>query len=345
MSGATLTATAEHPALVAAARHGLGGETDPVVLDAATAEGVLARARFDHLTGFLAAAVLAGVVVTDEGVKGSLWERWRAELALCVRLEGLAVRTGEVLDGAGIRWRLTKGAALAHLDYPDPAVRTFGDVDVIVHPSEWAAAYQLLSAHGYEREGRTLPGGYDARYGKGATLTSPEGLELDLHRRFAIGRFGVTSRMEMLFASSAAIVLAGRTVPVLDPVGRLLHACFHAALGGFRGLRAFRDVAQLILVTGVDWPAAFGVARSWRAEAVVASAITETWQRLELGADHPAHHRATSTSMSRADRRVLQMFAESPFRSQALSALRRLPPYQVPRYLWSLAPPRLRRAP
>src|SRR5439155_17780276 len=123
-----------------------------------------------------------------------------------------------------------------------------------------------------------------------------------------------------------------------------LHACFHAALGGFRGLRAFRDVAQLILVTGVDWQATFSVARSWRAEAVVASAIRESWDRLELDVDHPAHARAVSTTMSRGDQRVLQLFARgSTFRSQALSPLRRLPPYEVPRYLWTLGRPRLRR--
>jgi hypothetical protein len=202
-----------------------------------------------------------------------------------------------------------------------------------------------MSANGYHREATTLPGDYDDRYGKGATLTTADGLEVDLHRRFAIGRFGVTARTEALFASTDAIVLADRRIPVLDPPGRLLHACFHATLGGFRGLRAFRDVAQLILVTGADWEATFEMARTWRAEAVIACAIAESWNRLELGVDHPAHARALSTDVSRGDRRVLDMFArESPFRSQAMSAVRRLPPHQVPRYLWSLAGPTRRRS-
>lgn len=315
------------------------------MLAASAAEGAFAQARFHHLSGFLATAVQAGVVVADnDNLWSALWRQWHDELLTCVRLEALAVRTGELLDVAGIRWRLTKGAALAHLDYPDPAIRTFGDLDLVVHPSDWSTAFRLLSTNGYHREAPTLPGGYDDRYGKGATLTTVDGLEVDLHRRFAIGRFGVTAKTEVLFASSDAIMLAGRTMPVLDPPGRLLHACFHAALGGFRGLRAFRDVAQLILVTGADWEATFDVARRWRAEAVVASAIAEAWNRLELDADHPAHARATSTAMSPADRRVLRMFASNPsFRSQAMSAVRRLPLYEVPRYLWSLGRPKLRR--
>jgi hypothetical protein len=341
-----LNATAEHAVLVVAARHGLGEPNPPVALDAETAEEVLFCAGFDHLTGFLASAVHAGVVTCEEeGPVVSLQQQWQHELRTCLRLEALALRTAELLDEAGIRWRLTKGPALAHLDYPDPSVRTFGDVDVIIHPADWSAAFRLLSESGCRREAPTLPGGYDARYGKGATLTTAEGLEIDLHRRFAIGRFGVTARMETVFESSASVELAGRTIPVPDPVHRLLHACFHASLGGFRGLRAFRDVAQLILVTGANWEATFAVARSWEAEAVVSAAIKDTWTRLGLDVDHPAHVRAVCTRTSRLDDRVLGMFADegSTFRAQALSALPRLPPHEVPRYLWSLGAPTLRR--
>ena len=345
MLRATLNDATDHPALVAAARHGLGERTVPVTLDAAAGEYVLARAQFDRLTGFLATAVDAGVVVNgDEALRAKLREQWRDELRRCVRLEALAVRTAEVLDSMKIRWRLTKGPALAHLDYPDPAVRTFGDVDVVVHPSDWSAAIGLLSARGYRRQSPTLPGDYDARYGKGATLTTADGLELDLHRRFAIGRFGVRAAMEALFGPSAAIELAGRTVPAFDGAGRLVHACFHAVLGGFRGLRAFRDVAQLVLVSGADWQSAFALARQWKAEAVMAAAVTGAWAGLRLDCGHPAHRAAASTVISRRDQRVLQTFArEAPFRAQALTALSRLPVYEIPRYLWSLASPTRRR--
>jgi hypothetical protein len=342
---ATLTGTTEDAALLAAARYGLDELRPTVPVEATAAEAVLARARFDRLSGFLAAAVLAGAVqADDDSVWSPLWQQWHEELLACVRLEALVVRTAELLDRAGIRWRLTKGAALAHLDYPEPSVRTFGDVDIIVHPSDWSAAFTVLTTSGYRREAPTLPCRYDDRYGKGATLTTEDGFEIDLHRRFAIGRFGVTAKMEALFTSSDTLVLADRDIPVLDTSGRLLHACFHAALGGFRGWRAFRDVAQLILMTGADWEASFEIARTWKAEAVVSSAIAESWSRLELDADHPAHTWAVSATMSRGDRRVLELFAqERGFRSQAMTAIRRLPPQEVPRYLWILGHPRLRR--
>lgn len=339
------TATAEDRVLIAAARHGLGLPESPIALDAAIADRVLFQARFDHLTGLLATAGLAGIITADDDFLSALWKQWHDELLTCVQLEALAVRTADLLDAAGVNWRLTKGAALAHLDYPDPATRTFGDVDLVVHPADWSVAFRLLLANGFRRESETLPGDYDNRYGKGATLVTTDGLEIDLHRRFAIGRFGVTSRMEAVFGSSGTVELADRIIPVLAPEGRLLHACFHAALGGFRALRAFRDVAQLLLVTDADWEVTYGLARSWRAEAVVVSAIRETWDRLELEADHPAHTRAVATPMSRGDQRALRVFTQGStfFRSQALSALRRLPPHELPRYLWSLGHKRLRR--
>ena len=307
---------------------------------------MLHLAQFDHLTGLLAAAVLAGdVLIDDVDTRQQLMHMWHQELLSCVVLEAVAVQTGQQLDDAGVPWRLTKGAALAHLDYPDPSYRTFGDVDIVVHPDHWSTALRTLTAGGYDRSADALPGDYDDRYGKGATLTTPAGYEVDLHRRFAIGRFGVTSRMSDVFEEVDHITLAGRPVPTLSPEHRLLHACYHASLGGFRRLRAFRDVAQLILLTEVDWANTLETARRWRAEAVVASAIAESWRRLQLNPAHPAHRKATGTPISRGDQRALRVFASGrPFRSQALTSVSRLSPSEIPRYLWSLGAPHTRRS-
>lgn len=335
----------EHPALVSAVRHGLDQEPHPTTLESVHATNVLRRASFDRVTGFLAAAVIDGLVnVEDAEVVDDLHRQWRDELRMCVRLEALLVQTAEILDDE-VRWRLTKGAALAHLDYPDPSLRTFGDIDLVVHPDDWTAATSRLAAHSYRRASTALPGRYDSRWGKGATFVTESGIELDLHRRFAIGRFGVASTMEDLFRDGDDdIALAGRSIPVLDPANRLLHACYHATLGGFRRLRAFRDVAQLILVSGADWRKTFATARAWQAEAVVVAGITECWKRLDLDTSHPAHLHATGTAISRTDRKALQPFTdERRFRSQALTALSRLPRRDVPSYLWVLSRHRLRR--
>lgn len=328
---------ARPPALIMAARHGLCPPHEPLHPERTEALRVLSLAQHDHLTGFLAAAVQAGEVIVDDEIADRINDAWHQELLACVVLEALAVRTGKTLEDAGVRWRLTKGAALAHLDYPDPSLRTFGDVDVITHSEDWSATLRALEGAGMHRDAESLGDRYDQRYGKGATLTSAEGLQVDLHRQLAIGRFGVTACMNDLFDGGDDITLAGRSIPVLTPECRLLHACYHASLGGFRRLRAFRDVAQLVLVTGVDWARTVEIARRWKAEAVVAGAIRETWEVFDLE-DAEVHEWARACQVSWSDRRALKVFAEErPFSAQALTAVGRMPPSEVPRYLWVLA--------
>lgn len=312
------------PALVAAARHGLPGvDQCPVELSSEEPESVVPAAALDGLTGFLSGAIGDGVVTTGDELAAEALVAWRRALVGTVRVEAHLVGVAALLDAAGVRWRLTKGAAIAHLDYPEQlSSRTFGDVDLIIHPDDWTTVLEALGAAGYRRPAPELRRGFDVRFGKGATLVGEDDLEVDLHLRFAIGRFGVRSRMEDLFARGDDLVVGGRDVPALDGPDRLLHACHHLALGGFSGLRVARDVAQLLLVSQVDWERTVATAERWGVEAVVARAVEASWERLGLEVDHPALAWARGCPIGRGDRRALEVFeTERPFRDQALTAV------------------------
>jgi hypothetical protein len=335
---------AEHPALVVAARHGLVEERAAVVISAREAAGLLRIAQMDRLGGMLAAAIRSGHVSVDADTAAGVQQLWNDQLVAAVLVEALAVRTAELLDAAGVVWRLTKGPALAHLDYPDPAMRLFGDVDIIVHPGSWTTALSTLADVGWHRELAELEPSFDTRFGKGATISTPDGFEVDLHRRLAIGRFGVRLPTEELCGAHDEIVLAGRRLPTLDGAGRLIHACFHAALGGFRILRVHRDVAQLLLVSEVDWRRSVAVAERHRVAAVLARAIQDSWAALALETPHPAHDWATRHRIGRADARALAVFAaERPFGAQALTAVPSLLGRGSLAYLVALARQRGRR--
>ncbi len=312
-------------AIRAAARLGLPVDVWHAEIEPDVASDVLARARFDRMTGFLAAAVLEGPVEADDEISETLVAAWQDELAAVVLIEAYAVRTAAVLDDAGVRWRLTKGAALAHLDYRDLlAMRTFGDVDIVIHPEDWDRTLDAMRESDFRRPSPELRAGYDRRFGKGATMIDAREWEIDLHRRFAIGRFGVRSRMEELFERADSITLAGRSIPVLAGPDRLLHACHHLVLGGFSGLRVARDVAQLLLVSRVDWEDTVRTAERWRVDAVVASGIVQAWQRLEIEIAHPAQQWAAGHEIDRRDAKAIAVFtAERPFREQALTAVPR----------------------
>ena len=335
----------EHPALTVAAARGLpsssvaevAGRT-PVVMAPEELDEVLRVARMDRLGGFLARAVEDGVVECDGVAAEAITALWHDDLVASVTVESLAVRTAAVLDGAAIDWRVTKGPAVAHLDYPDPSLRCFGDLDLLIHPDCWTAALHTLADVGFVRTAAELRAGFDLRFGKGATLEGLDGAEIDLHLRLSIGRFGATSLPTDLFGPPAPLALGGRALPALRAEHRLLHACYHASLGGFRHRRALRDVAQITLVTGADWRATVGQAEAWKGSVVVAAAVCEAWECFGLDPAHEFHEWAQRCGSNRRERAALAVFRdERPFRAQALTALGVLAWRDRPRYLFHLA--------
>jgi hypothetical protein len=297
-------------------------------------------AEIDRLGGFFGRALYAGLVSCDDQVAEQIEMMWHRQLAACVVAEALAVRVAAALDDAGVDWRLTKGPALAHLDYRDPSLRTFGDIDIVVRARHWETACGALATVGLGRDVPELRRGYDVRFGKGATMVDGRGSELDVHLRFAIGRFGLLAHMDDVFGGSQPLVLGGRVVPALAPGQRLLHACYHAALGGFRHLRALRDVAQLVLVTDVPWYPLLPQVRAWHAEPVVASAVRDCWTTFALDPQHELYQWALGVQPSRRDAHALAVFqAERPFRAQVQTSFSALPPTQWPRLAWALSGP------
>jgi hypothetical protein len=332
---------AEHPALVAAVSFGIPGVERVVEIPREVASDILGVAHVDRLAGFLGRALCAGLVRADEETAHHIEDMWHKQLAASVAAEALALRVAVVLDTAAVAWRLTKGPALAHLDYGDPSLRTFGDVDVVVALRDWTRALAALGRAGITRRHPELRRGFDIRYGKGATLQDRNGLEVDAHLRFAIGRYGLTSCMDDVFERADQLAVGGSLLPVLAADHRLVHACFHAVLGGRRHLRALRDVAQLLLVTGVDTSSVLALARRWRAEAVVAAAVDECWSVFGLADHHhEVHAWATDYPVDQREQHLLDVFRhERSFRAQALTGLGVLPWLRRPHYLWSLAGP------
>ena len=293
------------------------------------------------MSGFLAAAIEARAVEANDGVVEAVFDAWKADATASLIVEALAVRTAGLLDDAGVRWRLTKGAAIAHLDYrAQLSQRCFGDMDVVIHPHDWDRALAALRQSGHRRPSPELRPGFDRRFGKGATIIDPNNLEIDLHLRFAIGRFAVGARMEELFIRGDHVELAGRRIPTLAGPDRLLHACHHAVLGGLSDFRVARDVAQLLLVSNVAWEETRDTAERWRAGAVVAMAILRSWAKLQLDVAHPAHAWACGYVIARRDARAIDVFLRArPFREQALTAVGALPRRLVPAYLFALGLP------
>ena len=234
----------------------------------------LHRVREQRLIGYLQQAVEAGAFAVNERQAAAVAELHLQSCVNALRLDQVLLNVVEVLSEAGIEVVVLKGTALAHLVYPDPAVRVFGDVDLLLRSDQYDRAIELLVDAGSRRQTAEARPGFERRFAKGTTLTTRDGCELDVHRNLVFGTFGFVIDLDELFRSSVEFQLGDVRVRALGPETRLLHACYHAALGDPKPrYSSVRDVAQMLTTGDHDVGRVLALARRWQSEAVLLRAI------------------------------------------------------------------------
>ncbi|MGB8860470.1 MAG: nucleotidyltransferase family protein, partial [Ilumatobacteraceae bacterium] len=274
-----------------AARSGLSftEATEPLTVPDSMAPVLLDGVRRQRIAGLLCAALADGSMRATPEFHEAAREAHLAGLRTSLACEATAVVTALTLSAAGVPCRVLKGIALAHLDYPDPSMRLFGDADVLVRRADLTAAIAALRGRSFERDQPPVRAWWERRYGKAVVLQAPGGSELDLHLTLTGGFYGLAIDDDDLFREPGETFnVAEQALQALPVAMRLLHAAYHVVLGGGSGLRAMRDVAQLIDVQPGAVADACMWARRWRGEAVLAAAIRSTWSALALPGSHPA---------------------------------------------------------
>ena len=326
----TPPSVADHtPTLRAVAAHGLPGtlhEMPAAPLSDAAFAALLAEVRAEKLIGQLLWAISDGAFPVTAGQAEEV-EKWCLRvLSVNLMLEELLVDTVTALREGGIPSRALKGTAMAHLDYPDPSRRTFVDVDLLVPGPHFDEAVALLEARGRHRRFPEARPGFDAVFGKGVCLTGDDGLELDLHRTFVMGPFGLRLALDEIWSESEPFTLAGVAIEALSVEARLLHAAYHATLGAARpGLGPLRDIAQILLTQGLDWGRLQQLMRASHGQSVVARGIRNAWNELWLADVLRATAWAEEYQESAEDTRFLSAYGESStYAIQQFAAVRAL---------------------
>jgi len=243
----------------------------------------MTEVREQRVSGLLDSAIADGSMPASETQAGEAEEQHTTAMAHALRLEAQLLDVAETLRTASIEMRLLKGPAAAHLDYPDPALRCFADIDVLVRGADIDGAATALVAAGWQRRFPEPRPGFDRRFSKGMSFLNDSGVELDLHRTFVMGPFGQSIQLNDLWEHKEKIEIGGGTIDTLDSDCRLLHACYHAALGDVTPrLVPQRDVVQLLLFGTIDVPRVRAMMRQWQAAPVVATAIRTSWETFGL---------------------------------------------------------------
>lgn len=315
-------------ALRGVATHGLA---DPPVLIADSPlpddlwRRLLSRVSYQRLAGFLRAAVDDGALpVTDDQLE-DVAELHLGACGVALELEAQLVEIADLLCAAGIPMVALKGTAVAHLAYPDPALRSYGDNDVLVPSERYDEVVALLSVNGYTRQTLEARPGFERRFAKGVTLRGQDGDELDLHRNLVFGTFGFRIDLGELFRSAVPFELAGRQLFGLGPETRLLHACYHAALGDpVPRYGSVRDVAQMVITGDHDTDRVLSLVRAWESQAVLARAVGLCRDLLGIELDGALAATVGGYVPSRRERRAIASYVGDN-RHTAVKAMASLP--------------------
>lgn len=159
----------------------------------------------------------------------------------------------------GIDFMVIKGPALAHRIYPDPLLRPFNDLDLVVRERDWATMHQSLTEMGFA-SGQDLPEPppklvpkailYELQY------FHPEmTLVVEVHYDDLFYAGLAARNVEKLWQRAVQVDLEGLTVKTLSLEDQLIQLCLHAHLHGYGRLGWFSDWAFIVrdCADALDW--------------------------------------------------------------------------------------------
>ncbi|MGH2597662.1 MAG: nucleotidyltransferase family protein [Actinomycetota bacterium] len=306
-------------------------------------EKLFALVRFERITGLALESVAHGWLDLTDEQTDRLYTAHRDAMTWSLLLERKLVALAEAFDRDVVGFAVLKGASVARTVYPEPCLRSFGDVDVLVRSVDYGRACALLERLGHVRQRPEPRPGFEVRFGKGSVHRHPDdAIEVDLHRTLVLGPFGLWIDPEELLDRSTTFELGGRIVGRLDDTAMLLNVAMHASLGRSEArLVPLRDVAQVAERGLIDWGTLSDWARRWHVTSVLQDAFSTAL--LTLGAPVPVEaRRLMASEPPKSEVRALQAYKgqRRSLGGTSLTTLRAIPGLgNKATYVWDLAVP------
>ena len=160
-----------------------------------------------------------------------------------------------------------KGPVLAETVYPDPALRPFSDLDLLVRPEDRPRADATLRALGYVPLADEHSWDFDMAFDGATVYESAGGVRVDLHWTLLTeARYAwCEPRARAVWKRAVPLTLAGEPALGLAPEDLVLHLATHFAVHhSLTGLLRQWDLALVLARTPVEWPVLLRRARAWR---------------------------------------------------------------------------------
>lgn len=168
---------------------------------------------------------------------------------------------------AKIPLMLFKGPALAYTIYRQKHLRTYHDIDALIHAEDIPLAHELLVGMGYKFYEEFQVNAIDnLRSGYNYILKRPDSwLEvlIELHTAPHTSEIGSAFDVQSLWASAQPITLLGEQALTMDIQNHLLYLCWHYRFHGFTRLLWLYDIVMILRAVGdeLDWTTLIASAR------------------------------------------------------------------------------------
>ena len=173
----------------------------------------------------------------------------RLDASLSMQAEAAALEVFSLLEDEAVPFLVNKGPATARF-HPDPNLRPYRDIDVLVPPRLFDRALRLLKKTGFvDLDEKVQPRGFFSRYCReGVNLSGGKG-SLDLHHVIPPWIWGRRLTFDVLVQTCEEIKIGARQVPAVGRVDGLLATALHLLsdrLHPGRELMIWRDVLAIL---------------------------------------------------------------------------------------------------
>ena len=182
-----------------------------------------------------------------------------------------------------------KGPVLGHLAYPDPGMRFFWDLDLLVRDTDLPAVHDALRSLRYQRD--ELSGREEKLYARYhfAHTYSPavDGPDIDVHWSLFPANFPVPVDYNGLRERSVPVDVGGIRATTFSREDTLVYVALHGAKEEWRRLQMIVDVAAIVAAEpALDWERCLRIAGEWHArrQLFLALHLASEW----MGATLPA---------------------------------------------------------
>ncbi len=183
------------------------------------------------------------------GIVRDLESEARANVLTSLTAAGELAEVSSALRRIGVCAIAIKGPVSATLCYGDLGLRTFGDLDLLISPSELPAAWSYLQGQGYVPRFALSPSSRARllRSDSQLAFSSADGLRrIDLHWSLLPQGHTFTPGNDGPFARRSALRLGATEVPTLSLEATLLFLLLHGMKHQWESLLWLADVAELI---------------------------------------------------------------------------------------------------